>query len=265
MKEIFLRSPEPVEGCLSDKRASTGSALRFLVSMFVLAVLCASSTHQPVQAQAWQCRAPQKLSRPNLVLPPRGEIRRTTVDGYILALSWSREYCKSLGPRASGRLQCNGKIGDFGFILHGLWPEARGPNYPRWCRTVGVLPRAVIRRNICMTPDVQLLQHEWAKHGSCMARKPETYFGAARLMYNAIEFPDMDRLSRRGVNAGTLAEAFADINEGLPANAVRVKTNRRGWLREMRICLGKNFMPRRCPSFVKGAAAKSEVRIWRGR
>lgn len=163
------------------------------------------------------------------------------------------------------RLQCSGEIGDFGFVLHGLWPEAKGPNYPQYCRSVGVMSRKVVAENICMTPSVQLLQHEWAKHGSCMARKPETYFGAAKLLFGAIEFPDMDRLSRKPLSAAGLAGAFAEINEGLPANAIRVKTNNRGWLQEMRICLGKDMKPRRCPAFIPGAPDKAEVKIWRGR
>jgi len=222
-----------------------------------------------LHAQAWQCRAPANLSRPQIEIAKPGQIRRTAVDGYVLALSWSREYCKRSGARAKSLLQCNSKIGDFGFILHGLWPEARGPNYPQYCRRAAVLPRKVIARNICMTPDVQLLQHEWAKHGTCMARTPQAYFGAARLMFGAIEFPDMDRLSRqykkgKPVTVAGLAQAFADINEGLPANAIRVKTNRRGWLEEMRICLGKNFRPRRCPAFVRGARDAAVVKIWRG-
>ncbi len=115
-----------------------------------------------------------------------------------------------------------------------------------------------------MTPDVQLLQHEWAKHGTCMARTPEAYFGAARLLYEAIEYPDMDRLSRKPLNAAGLADAFVDINQGLPANAVRVTTNERGWLKEVRICLGKDFRPRRCPTFTSGAKPKQSVKIWRG-
>ena len=242
--------------------------LRFS-ALFLAILLAGSAVEQSVNAQAWQCRAPANLSRPTLKIPKPNQIRRTTVDGYVLALSWSREHCKRRGNDARNLLQCNGKIGDFGFILHGLWPEAKGPNYPQYCRSVGVLPRKVVARNICMTPDVQLMQHEWAKHGSCMARKPEAYFGAARLMFNAIEFPDMDRLSRRykkgtPVNAAGLAEAFADINDGLPANALKVKANRRGWLEEVRVCLGKNFRPRRCPNFVKGAPAKAQVKIWRG-
>ncbi len=200
-----------------------------------------------------------------LELPEPGQVRRTATDGYILALSWSREYCKGREHDPAMRLQCSGEIGDFGFVLHGLWPEAKGPNYPQYCRSVGVLSRKVVADNICMTPSVQLLQHEWAKHGTCMARTPETYFGAAKLLVSAIEFPDMDRLSRKPLNAVGLADAFADINEGLPANAVRVKSNERGWLQEVRICLGKDLKPRRCRAFTQGAADKAEVKIWRGR
>jgi ribonuclease T2 len=130
---------------------------------------------------------------------------------------------------------------------------------------------AVIAQNICMTPDVQLLQHEWAKHGTCMARRPEAYFAAAKLMYDAIEFPDMDRLSRAGskqsaapLTAKALAQAFADINEGLPASAVAISTSGRGWLKEVRICLGKKFRPVTCPAFSRGARPGSVVKIWRG-
>ena len=220
---------------------------------------------QAALAQAWQCRAPKNLSRPTLELPEPGQVRRTATDGYILALSWSREYCKGREKDPAMRLQCSGEIGDFGFVLHGLWPEAKGPNYPQYCRSVGVLSRKVVADNICMTPSVQLLQHEWAKHGTCMARKPETYFGAAKLLFSAIEFPDMDRLSRKPLNAAGLATAFAEINEGLPANAIRVKTNNRGWLQEMRICLGKDMKPRRCPVFTQGVPEKAEIKIWRGR
>ena len=222
-----------------------------------------------VHAQAWQCRAPANLSRPKIVVAPLGQIRRTPVDGYVLALSWSREFCK----RGMG-MQCDGSIGDFGFILHGLWPEAKGPDYPQYCRKADVLSRAVVSQNICMTPDVQLMQHEWAKHGTCMSRTPEAYFKAARLMFGAIDFPDMDRLSRQYKKSANregkpltvrgLADAFAANNEGLRADAIRVQTNDRGWLKEVRICLGKNFRPRRCPAFVQGARDSAEVKIWRG-
>lgn len=234
-----------------------------------IALLATSTPHEPALAQAWQCRAPANLPRPVPEYAKPDEVRRTPVDGYILALSWSREHCRGRENNPDDVLQCGRAMGEFGFILHGLWPEAKGPNYPQWCRKADVLPRKVIAQNICMTPSVQLMQHEWAKHGTCMARKPETYFGAARLLFNALEFPDMDRLSREGEKAGTLtaarlAEEFSLNNDGLKQAAIKVKTNRRGWLDEVHICLDKNFKPRACPAFVRGAPDNAPIKIWRG-
>lgn len=235
----------------------------------LLALLATSAQHEPAQAQAWQCRAPASLPRPVPVYPKPGEIRRTPVDGYILALSWSREYCRGREKAPDDALQCGGQIGEFGFILHGLWPEAKGPDYPQWCCKAAPLSRKLVAENICMTPSPQLLQHEWAKHGTCMARRPETYFGAARMLFNALEFPDMDRLSREGekgeaLTAARLAEAFALHNEGLSEKAIGVKTNRRGWLAEVHICLDAKFKPRACPAFSKSAPDGAVVKVWRG-
>lgn len=236
-----------------------------------LALLVGSSAiHQPLAAQAWQCQAPAKISRPLLELAPRGEIRRTPVAGYVLALSWSPEFCRTRLNDPAEKLQCGGTIGDFGFVLHGLWPQARGGGYPAWCRAEGLLSRPNVSANICLAPSAQLLQHQWAKHGSCMARRPETYFGAAKLMFEAIEFPEMDRLSRqqkkdgRPLTAAGLAEAFATYNEGLPAEAIKVQLNERGWLDEVRICLARNFRPQRCSRTVEGVSDKAVVKIWRG-
>ena len=103
-----------------------------------------------------------------------------------------------------------------------------------------------------------------------MANTPDVYFAAARLLFNAIAFPDMARLSRepeRGtpLTAQALAERLADLNDGLPTNAVMVKANGKGWLQEVRICLGRDFKPRKCPAFTRRAPATAQIKIWRGR
>lgn len=185
-------------------------------------------------------------------------------------LSWSPEYCRGQERAPGTRFQCSGEIGDFGFVLHGLWPEAKGPEYPQYCRTVGVLPRQLVNENICLSPSPQLLQHQWAKHGTCMAKTPGAYFAAARLLFNAIEFPDMARLSRepeRGtpLTAAILAERFAEYNDGMPSSAVTVKTSRNGWLEEVRICLGRDFKPKTCPAFNRLSSTRTPIKIWRGR
>ena len=242
---------------------------RLSLALPALALLATSAPHEPALAQAWQCRPPVNLPRPQPEYPKSGAVRRTPVDGYILALSWSREHCRGRENNPRDALQCGLSMGEFGFVLHGLWPEAKGPNYPQWCRRAELLPRKVVAQNICMTPSVQLLQHQWAKHGTCMARKPETYFGAARLLVDALEFPDMDRLSRQGETDGTLtasrlAEEFALNNEGLPETAIKVKSNRRGWLEEIQICLDSKFKPRACPAFIRGAPGSAQIKVWRG-
>ena len=213
-------------------------------------------------SQAWQCVPPGNLPRPKIEGPKPNEARIVPVGGYLLTLSWSPEHCHDRANK--DELQCSGKMGDFGFVLHGLWPEGVGKDYPMWCKKADLLPPKVIAKHICMTPSVQLLQHEWAKHGTCMARRPEAYFGAAKLLYDAIEKPDMERLSRGPLNAGGVADAFAAANPGLPAKAIAVHTNGRGWLDEVRICLGKDLKPETCGPGKQGAPAKAEVKVGKG-
>ena len=67
------------------------------------------------------------------------------------------------------------------------------------------------------------------------------------------------------LTAQVLAERFADLNEGLTSDAIIVKTTDKGWLDEVRICLGRNFKPRQCPQFSRLARDKTQIKIWRGR
>lgn len=186
------------------------------------------------------------------------------VTGHVLALSWSPEFCRTRKTDPAHRMQCGRQMGEFGFILHGLWPQGKGGRWPQWCRRVGALPEKIVRSNLCSTPSPKLLQHEWAKHGSCLTRGPQSYFTAGRIMFQAIEFPDMDRLSRSRPSARVVKQAFAAANPGLNADMMRLKVNSRGWLQEVRLCLNLRFRPTRCDDRGGVLPDAQEVKIWRG-
>ena len=230
------------------------------VAFFLLLAATATSAN----AQSYQCSPPSGLGAPAERKPASEPRHVTPVAGYTLALSWSPEYCRTRKDSKRDKTQCSGEDGSFAFILHGLWPDARGPAYPQYCAPTKALPPAVVKRNFCMMPSTKLMAHEWAKHGTCMAKRPETYFRVSRIMFEAVRFPDMDRLSRKPLTAGQFRNAFAAAKEGLQPDMLRLKINQRGWLQEVKLCLGKSFRPTRCPGYMRAVKDDAEVKIWRG-
>ncbi len=220
------------------------------------------------QAQAYRCTlpAPAAIDRPRPDLPDARQPRRVLpIGGYTLAVTWAPQYCRDHARDASARFQC-GSGNRFGFTLHGLWPDGVGKDWPQYCRSTPLLSRQVIRRNICATPSAQLLQHEWAKHGTCMpGMRPERYFERSTGLYAKLRYPDMDALSRRPLTAGGLAQAVALANPGLTADMMRITANRQGWLDEIWICLDTGFHYARCPAHQGGLSPDAAVKIWRGK
>lgn len=230
--------------------------------MIRAAALALALIPAPAFAQAYQCTVPGRVE-PVRPINPDGPVRRAAVGGYTLAASWSPDYCKTRGDTAS--MQCSGRHGRFGFILHGLWPEAARGAFPQWCRRPTVPHPAVLRPHLCMTPSASLLSQEWAKHGTCMARTPEQYFKVSAILWRSIRWPDADRLSRReGLTAGDLRRAFVTANPAWRADQVGIDVSRNGWLREVRLCYSKRFLPTRCDRRRMAAADATPLKIWRG-
>lgn len=226
-----------------------------------LAVLAGIAAAVPAFAQAYQCALPERIA-PLPPVQPDDPPRRVPIAGYTLAASWSPEYCR--GSRDGDSMQCSGRNGRFGFILHGLWPEG-ARTWPQWCATTPRPSPDLIRRNLCMTPVPRLLEHEWAKHGSCMVRTPEAYFRTSAILWGSLRWPDADRLSRRpGLTAGDLRREFVLANPGWRTAQVGLFVSRTGWLREVRLCYGRNFMPADCPRGRLGPADSAPLKIWRG-
>lgn len=215
-------------------------------------------------AQAYQCQIPQApVSVPAVARD--GPVRQVAITGYTLALSWSPEYCRARRGDGGGDRQCSGRAGRFGFVVHGLWPEGQGANWPQWCPASRGLTSAELARNMCMTPSAQLLARAWTKHGACMASRPESYFRTVRTLWNGLRWPDFDRLSRRdGLTAGQIREAFSQANRLWEPEHVGLVINERGWLREVRLCYGKDFAPAACGTRRSGPPDSAPVKIWRG-
>ena len=213
-------------------------------------------------AQAYQCQIPRgAISVPKSIQD--GPVRRTPITGYTLALSWSPEYCRFAS--STDRFQCSGRNGQFGLVLHGLWPEGKNGGYPQWCPTTRRPSAELVRQNLCLMPSPALIAHEWAKHGSCMTRRPEAYFKAARILWNSLSLPDLDRLSRRdGLTAGMIRESFVAAFPAFHSDMVGVQLSKNGWLEEIKLCYGKDFRPARCGKGQFGVANAAPAKIWRG-
>ncbi|RKF22327.1 ribonuclease T [Altericroceibacterium spongiae] len=228
----------------------------------LLVFLALTGTEQ-AEAQAYQCRIPDApVTIPDV--QQEGPSRPKRVNGYTLALSWSPEFCQAHEDDDRYWRQCSGQAGRFGFIVHGLWPES-DKGFPQYCATRPKLDRKEAARNLCMTPSTRLLAHEWLKHGTCMSRSPETYFKITRILWNSLRWPDFDRLSRTdSLTAGEIRQIFADANPYWEPSHIGLVIDRKGWLEEMRLCYGMNFMPRKCSVRRYGAPDSTKVKIWRG-
>jgi len=235
-----------------------GAATALLAIIVALAPALAPTS---ANAQAYQCTAPRISSVPR-ISPERARVVPTT--GYTMALSWSPAFCRTREGSRAHAAQCSGDNGSFGLIVHGLWPQG-SRTWPQWCPTRETLTPAEVRRNMCMMPSARLIARQWAKHGSCMTRRPETYFAVTRVLWDSLRIPDYDRISREDdLTAGRIRQAFADGNPGWSASQVGVKLNRDGWLEEIRLCYGPRFRPARCDDRRYGARDGTRAKIWRG-
>ena len=166
-------------------------------------------------------------------------------DYYVLSLSWSANWCAYEGD-ARNSPQCD-PAEDFGWILHGLWPQYdRG--YPQDCRTSY---RAPSRGQTGAMADIMgtsgLAWHQWNKHGVCSGLDSEDYYALSREAYGRITRPEVFRRLTDPVTlpARLIEEAFIKDNPGLAPDGITV-TCRDGYIQEARICLTRDLEFREC-------------------
>ena len=112
-------------------------------------------------------------------------------DYYVLALSWSPNWCAREGD-ARGSDQCDARH-DHGWILHGLWPQFH-QGWPSYCRTAEAPPSRGMTRDM---EDIQgssgLAWHQWKKHGTCSGLSARDYYALSRRAYESVTRPPVFR------------------------------------------------------------------------
>lgn len=228
----------------------------------IAAALLAAVSPAAASAQALSCAAPATLPPIHPELPSDREPQRLLpIGGYTLAVTWAPEYCYSHKREPNAQFECG--AAQFGFALHGLWPDGIGPEWPQYCKSTALLPPATLRQNICYTPSAQLLQHEWSKHGTCTGLSPDAYFARSTGLYGRLHFPDLLGMSRGATSAGAVAQAIAAANPGITPDMMRVTATRDGWLDEVWFCLDKRMAYTRCKANSGGVAADTTIRVAR--
>ena len=166
-------------------------------------------------------------------------------DYYVLALSWSPNWCAVEGD-AKGSDQCDPRH-DHGWILHGLWPQFhRG--WPSYCRTAEAPPS---RRQTAEMADIMgtsgLAWHQWKKHGTCSGLSANDYFALSRQAYDQINRPQIFRKLTQEITlpASLVEQAFLKENETLAPDTLTI-TCRDGHIQEARICLSRDLRPVPC-------------------
>ncbi|MEY8096712.1 ribonuclease T [Falsihalocynthiibacter sp. S25ZX9] len=166
-------------------------------------------------------------------------------DYYVLALSWSPNWCKLEGD-AKGSEQCDSSH-DYGWTLHGLWPQFEN-GWPRDCPTSYKRPsNALATSMIDIMGSSGLAKHEWEKHGTCSNLSPEDYFLASREAFEAVLKPPVFREIKETVSlpAREIEGAFLQSNPQLTADQITI-TCKKNHLQEARVCLDKALSPRLC-------------------
>jgi ribonuclease T2 len=230
-------------------------ALRMGMMAFVMALAGARALAAP------SCDVPANLPTPHTEgASDREKQRLLPIGSYTLSLIWLPQQCRGDGEGFA----CGNKR-TASFVLHGLWPDGKDKDWPQWCKAAPVLPAATIAAHYCATPSPQLLQHEWSKHGTCMSGyTPDRYFALSNKLFDGFVQPKLRPLSYHDQTAASVQKAIADANPRMRADMMRLFLDKKGWLKEVWLCLDTNFKTQACPASQGGAKSEAKVLIWRG-
>jgi ribonuclease T2 len=229
------------------------------IRALLLVALCSSNVCMAQQS----CNIPQSI--PNPKLGKVDCVNSTKADGYLLALSWSPQFCFQMRHKNDINTQIQCQNNQFTWVVHGLWPQknnAQGKcEQPRNCKTNILVDAETIKQNLCMMPSVALIQNEWQKHGSCAFPDAKTYMLATQKIWQGLNKPNLVQLqqNKHNMTVADIRQAFMALNSKLPAKSIAFNINRQRYLEEAYICYNLNFEYVNCEQ--KGAPDYFQVKI----
>jgi ribonuclease T2 len=178
-------------------------------------------------------------------------------DHYVLALSWSPSFCEAAGERAP-KQQCGER--PYAFVVHGLWPQY-DKGFPEYCTVPAPrLDRNIVSSMLDLMPAPRLVFQQWDKHGTCAGVSPRAYFDSVRKARAVVKIPP-DYIGLRTaltVTPDEVEEAFVKANPGLTREGIAIDCDRQR-MREVRICLNKEFSFQSCPEVDRRACRRDKL------
>lgn len=166
-------------------------------------------------------------------------------DYYVLALSWSPNWCAREGD-ARGSDQCDNRH-DHGWVLHGLWPQYH-QGWPSFCKTAERPPsRSMSAAMADISGSAGLAWHQWKKHGTCSGLSAADYYALSRDAYGMVNRPPVLRKLTQEVAlpAQLIEDAFLRANTAWQPDMLTITCNG-GYIEEARLCLSKDLTPVPC-------------------
>lgn len=175
-------------------------------------------------------------------------------DYYLLNLSWSPEFCHNvevLRPserrsyeqseraerrRENAAVECGAPRG---FVLHGMWPQNFSGTWPANCSSQA--GPASYTPYLKDTPSLTLLQHEWAKHGTCSGLQPDAFFTTADHVFESVKVPTMFAAVNRTLQLkpDDVLSAFYQANPSFPQGSLVLSCGH-NYLTAIEVCLSRN-------------------------
>lgn len=177
------------------------------------------------------------------------QVRRSVpgqFDYYLLSLSWAPEFCAQPSDAAASPRECAAGR-NIGFIVHGLWPEMEEGAAPESCGSARSVSRGLVNSMLASMPEPELIQHEWATHGTCTGLNANAYFTTVLLARAAVQVPvQISSITGQTTESpGEIEAQFEGTNPSFPKGSFHVSC-RNGALTEVRACFDKNLKPRVC-------------------